>query len=134
MTDSPLCPECGWPLPKMDDGSYAGCNCVELGLRDREFRDLRAEDCRPEVRAFAIAMEQKLRKYDHRGGWTDLRPGWLRRRVDEELDELDEAVRGGSPIAVIDECADVANFLMMLADVSVGGLRKRLQQGEEPSP
>jgi len=127
VTGSPLCPECGWPRPRKDDGSHAACNCVELGLRDREFRDLRVEDCRPEVQAFAIVMEQKLRKFDHRGGWIELETPWLRARANEELAELDEALRGESPVAVLDECADVSNFLMMLADKAVGGLRKRLQ-------
>ena len=68
---------------------------------------------RPEVRAFAIAMEKKLRQNDDKGGWYGCNPRWLLGRVREEVDELDGAVNHGG--CVLSEATDVANFAMMTA-------------------
>lgn len=82
---------------------------------------------RPEVRAFAEAMEAKLRENDHKGGWKDDAASRLLRRLEEELDELRLALYNGSlngddwRSIVLREAADVGNFAMMLADVA-GGL------------
>jgi NTP pyrophosphatase (non-canonical NTP hydrolase) len=43
---------------------------------------------RPEVRAFAEAMEEKLRANDYKGGWKDVRPHSLMGRIIEEVAEL----------------------------------------------
>jgi len=90
------------------------------------------EEVRPEVRSFAREMERKLRLNDHKGGWSDCNPFWLLYRAREELAELEAEVirrsawgRGVSPkvrkdldpARVLEEAADVANFVMMLADV-----------------
>lgn len=88
---------------------------------------------RPEVLAFAQAMEAKLRENDHKGGWKNDDPRALLRRLREETDELDPAVtayearrreRPGdddhvaeASRRVLREAADVANFAMMIADV-----------------
>lgn len=81
---------------------------------------------RPEVAAFAQAMEDKLRQNDHKGGWQDEGTGYLLFRLDEEVGELiQEFARTGSkptPESVRSETADVANFAMMIADV-MGGLK-----------
>lgn len=82
-------------------------------------------ELRPEVQAFAEAMELKLRQNDHKGGWKDMSPAKLFIRAAEELKEADEVVslylfdgRKTTPAAVVlDELVDVANFLMMTADV-----------------
>jgi len=91
---------------------------------------------REEVQWFSGQMEGKLRVNDHKGGWTDdkkcIDPNWLLQRLREETDELEkrlnprcgcrEACCGHSnyPIRdlVISECADVANFAMMIADIA----------------
>lgn len=83
---------------------------------------------RPEVVAFAQAMERKLRANDHKGGWEDEDPEWLMDRLKEEVAELDRAIttRDGGPLSgramkrVIREASDVANFAMMLAQVCGG--------------
>lgn len=96
---------------------------------------------RPEVRAFAEAMERKLRANDWKGGWKNDYASSLFIRVIEELIELvplvidddEKAVivlleavadrlehtssREGSPRRVLGEAADVANMIMMVADV-----------------
>ena len=74
---------------------------------------------RPEVRRFAEQMELKLRENDHKGGWLDEHIYWLIQRIGDEHKELIEAVlfKTDDVHAIIKECADVANFAMMVADV-----------------
>jgi hypothetical protein len=78
-------------------------------------------DCwwlRPEVRAFAVAMEQQLQRHDDRPGWKGETPSWLLYRVRQEMGELAEEVLGPCvPAEVLGEAAGVANFAMMVADV-----------------
>jgi NTP pyrophosphatase (non-canonical NTP hydrolase) len=78
---------------------------------------------RPEVQAFADAMEAKLRKHDATRGPT----GWrtdnsldLIARLREEVHEFLGALNPAAPpqADVLGEAADVANFAMMLADVT----------------
>ena len=100
-----------------------------------------ALELRPEVRAFAEAMERKLRVNEHRGGWQDDEPGDLFERAQEEMEEFADALNewdrirmdkpDGSPgwvdrtIAankthmeqLINKAADTANMLMMVVDV-----------------
>lgn len=91
------------------------------------------EDLRPEVLAFAGAMEKKLRENDNKGGWEKMQSSWLRDRMREEMGELDSAidayVTAIDPLksthgqlepfrkAVLAECADIANYAMMVASV-----------------
>lgn len=97
---------------------------------------------RPEVLAFALQMERKLRANDHKGktGWKDGSPFStrenLRSKLDEEYHELKNAVieqkYAAHPTSLIspaeanrnvmDEAADLANICMMLADNYGGGL------------
>lgn len=91
-----------------------------------------AADLRPEVLAFALAMERKLRANDHKSHWRGCTLGYLRRRLRTEVRELLAALdacrrnqlvatdreRAALAGAVTDEAADVANFCMMLADVA----------------
>lgn len=71
---------------------------------------------RPEVRAFADAMEEQLSANDHKGGWQRDTALSLLRRLREETTELARAIGGEGD--VLKEAADVANFAMMIADVS----------------
>ena len=86
-------------------------------------------DCRPEVQAFAVAMEETLRGNDHKGytGWKNSNKRYLFRRLLEEAEELREAsgtwchICGHPPSTksaeeIRREAADVGNFAMMLAD------------------
>ena len=76
---------------------------------------------RPEVLAFAHVMESRLRANDHKRGWKHEDPIWLRRRVNDELWEMDAELwrTGALPDRerIVEEAADAANFLMMVADV-----------------
>lgn len=92
---------------------------------------------RPEVRAFADLMEAKLSENDHKPGWKEDHPEDLLSRLYEEADEIRRSWdhwRGTAwpreqlgPV-IGRECADVANFAMMIADVC-GALSN--QQGGE---
>jgi len=73
---------------------------------------------RPEVKAFADAMEAKLKANDHKGGWNNCGTSmqYLFDRLLEETEELEVAVHDKN--SVLEEAADVANFAMMIADVA----------------
>lgn len=78
---------------------------------------------RKEVADFALVMERKLREKDHKGGWDDMDFGVLLIMLREEVQELDDAIEtykdtpdGENLEDMILECADVANFAMMIAD------------------
>lgn len=118
----------GWD--SAEDGARAA---LESAIRAalRASRERRGEELRPEVAAFARAMEAKLRKHDKSrgaGGWKNDDPSRLLARLDEESEELGLAV---SPLSkqrkkaeVLSEAADVGNFAMMVADVC-GALPRR---------
>ncbi len=72
---------------------------------------------RESVPWFSEQMEKKLLANDHKPGWNGLPDPYFVSRAQDELQELAEALaRGMSPEDIIQECADVANFCMMLAD------------------
>jgi NTP pyrophosphatase (non-canonical NTP hydrolase) len=81
---------------------------------------------RPEVTAFAMLMERELRANDHKTSWRKMSIHDLEKRLREEVDELSDASRwrSGGPTEgsyarhLGSECADVANFAMMIADVA----------------
>lgn len=81
------------------------------------------------VRAFAIEMERQLQANDHKGGWGDEDRHWLLERLREEVAELTAAIKERTPSAIVQEAADVANFAMMIADVSCAS---GLTTGETP--
>jgi NTP pyrophosphatase (non-canonical NTP hydrolase) len=84
------------------------------------------DDCRPEVRAFAVLMEEQLRRHDaDRGakGWEDDFPMDLLAHLEEEVSELREALcktPAPTPDEIAREAADVANLAMMVCDVVAG--------------
>ena len=74
---------------------------------------------RKEVKWFAEQMEKKLQKNDHRSGWKDADEDFLLQRLQEEILELKDEICEShiyNSKKVIEECADVANFAMMIAD------------------
>ncbi len=90
---------------------------------------------RPWVDAFADAMEAKLdanRDKGDRNGWRKEQAAYLRRCLLNEVAELfHEMDTHGVPgtasqrkARIVSECADVANFAMMIADVA-GGMKAK---------
>lgn len=82
---------------------------------------------KPYVLSFAELMEEKLSRNRHKGdrdGWLSCPLPRLMHLLLAEVLELEEVTRGGvaaSASEVALECADVANFAMMIAD-KCGGL------------
>jgi len=85
-------------------------------------------ELRPEVKAFAEAMEAKLRKHDKDRGdsWRDNSTIELYGRLKQEINEFVTAVftptEPDHEKRVLDEGADAANFILFLVDVC-GGLK-----------
>ena len=82
----------------------------------------------PEVLAFALAMERKLRVNDDKKGvrgWKHCTAPYLLSRAQNEMKEIAAARKAcfenNTPAtrrALVGKCADVANFCMMLADTA----------------
>jgi hypothetical protein len=76
-----------------------------------------ADDPLESLANFHGHMSRKLIENYHKGGWRHDSIESLRKRISEELDELDTAIANGRPYEVIArEAADVANMVMMLQD------------------
>lgn len=92
---------------------------------------------RDEVQRFAEVMERELKANDHKGGWKDCSLDWLFAELETHLKRLRANAYGshilhtladrvgpeaGPPTRtleyVLDDAADVANFAMMIADIS----------------
>lgn len=72
---------------------------------------------RVSVLRFALEMERKLKLNDHKGGWEGCSNSSLLSRIGEEHLELIDAIDNKrSRRVVINECADVANFAMMISE------------------
>jgi hypothetical protein len=65
---------------------------------------------------FAIEMEAKLRKNDHKTGWRDLPIEALERFMKIEIQEYEAAREFLSSAEAKNELVDIANFAMMLHD------------------
>lgn len=81
-------------------------------------------DIKTPVIWFAGRMTNKLLQNMHKGPWDECSYAYLLTRLEQELDELRQAVRSGSGGEIINEAADVANFAMMIADVTRQAIRK----------
>lgn len=79
-----------------------------LGLKDRT-----EEEDEAALQRFVDLMRAKLRANRHKAHWDSVSVVYLRERVNEELVELDMAT---SWVEARLECADAANFLMMISD------------------
>ena len=79
------------------------------------------------IRRFAELMEERMKRNDHKSGWDTATNTWLWQRAFDEMlelrDEMSKA-RSRSPIQIAREAADVANFVMMLADNEVPALEE----------
>lgn len=79
------------------------------------------------VSCFGVEMVKKLERNKHKGGWYGCTPEYLSRRLGTELKELrsimhDPYKTPETKNEIIKECADIANFAMMVAE-NVGGLK-----------
>jgi len=76
-------------------------------------------------------MEAQLRANDHKGGWAYMTFSYLLRRLREEVDELEQAVKYAAPNyeIVVKEAADVGNFAMFIADSAATWKRDMTKEG-----
>lgn len=82
---------------------------VKNGWEDRE-------NVRPEVAEFALAMEAKLRKNDHKTGWHDQPIEAHIKLLAIEKMELDVALEFLTDERAAEECIDLANFALIIRD------------------
>ena len=75
------------------------------------------------VLRFGENMLFKLSLNAKKGHWRDLPARWLLERARQELDELEQELAKSDidPEAVVYECADAANFVMMISDNMMAG-------------
>ena len=85
---------------------------------------------RVSVAKFASIMDKKLDDNHKKGGWSDCSLAYLSMRAMVELSEVYEYILNCGELEnpsdyikkkISEECADVANFVMMIAD-NTGGL------------
>ncbi len=69
------------------------------------------------VLRFAEKMQDELDNNSHKSGYSGCPMHYLIKRLKQETAELAKAIELNKPIEkVISECADVANFAMMIAN------------------
>jgi len=84
---------------------------------------------RPSLKWFSERMEETLKKNDHKAHWSTSNNIYLFNRLKEEIEELAELIAdknlehkdiskedSKTREYYINECTDIANFAMMLAD------------------
>ena len=84
------------------------------------------------VQWFGDHMLAKLRENAHKGHWSTVDAQQLLEMLRAEVVELGEAFAGESIEAIVRECADVANFAAMIADVEKGSVRHGAAFGAYP--
>ena len=111
---------------------FASQQKPEISDLQKEVERLREVKVRPQLLWFSEIMETKLKKNDNKGGWDNCEIDWLISRLKEEVKEIEDAwlikkndfgrsagegfLLCPSSEDIQNECADVANFAMMIAD------------------
>jgi NTP pyrophosphatase (non-canonical NTP hydrolase) len=73
-------------------------------------------EVRTELYQFVAMQEKKLKRNDHKLHWSNCTSEFLFGRLLDEVAELHKAMLTGVPSDTKDECVDIANFAMMIAD------------------
>ncbi len=71
---------------------------------------------RQEIENFTVLMETKMLLNEHKGGHERLKLDELMKLLHQEIRELKTAVDDKDYKEVALECADVANYAMLIAD------------------
>lgn len=72
--------------------------------------------CHPCIDWFSLRMERKLVLNHHKGHWKHVPESHLFKGLKKEVDELEDAMHIGDINSIVNECADIANYAMMIAD------------------
>ena len=75
------------------------------------------------VEQLSAAMMTKLAVNRDKPVWTTAAGSRLLERCHEELHELATAIETGNQRYILEECADAANYLAMLADIALSDLK-----------
>ena len=70
-----------------------------------------------DIKQFLDLMVHKLHKNVHKGRWEGMDARKAFRLLLDETDELNESLREGDLENIYLECADVANFAMIIASI-----------------
>lgn len=105
---------------------------------DRIILAIKDQGVREELRKFTHYQDWVLAENDHRGGWRNLNALELLMRIHGEIGELIEVVSyhiknpksDAGKEDVMKECADVANYAMMLWD----NIQRGDSEPDEPLP
>lgn len=73
-------------------------------------------ELRKSLQWFAEEMEEVLLSNEYKGGWENARNIRLLDYLEKEVRELKAALIDGDKSDILNECCDVANFAMMIAD------------------
>ncbi len=88
---------------------------------------------RQAVDKFAEVMKAKLERDVYKGSWDGCSTEYLTCRAVDEMTELAKAIDSNlSKKEVTKEAADVANFVMMIADNYMQEIKPSPQPGDEP--
>jgi len=79
------------------------------------------QELRPELAAFAKAMESRLRENAHRGDWRSYNFYSLAACLAANLGHMIRAYQADKPESIPKSAADTANYAMMISDLC-GGL------------
>lgn len=77
------------------------------------------EQYKDDIRRFVDMMLYKLGKNAHKGRWEKFTVDDAFTRIQEELEELNQAMKGGNSVEIQMESADVANFALILSSVVI---------------
>jgi NTP pyrophosphatase (non-canonical NTP hydrolase) len=75
----------------------------------------------PDLQRFFDAMVYKIRRNAHKGRWEDVPLSKALAELNEEVKELEGVIPYGSTSEILMEAADVANWAMILANISLEG-------------
>lgn len=88
---------------------------MRSGTRHRDIGNSR-EGIDAALNDFVVHMSHKLLLTRHRPHWSDSTTAFLLKRLKDEVVELEKAYKDDKRKDIVRECADVANFAMMIAD------------------
>lgn len=87
------------------------------------------------LKPFTDAMRVKLAMNKHKdkdGDWKSLDLKTIFAGLRKEVDELAEALERGNSIEILLECADIANFALIVANVAMRELAKKPEAWKIP--
>lgn len=83
----------------------------------------------PDIQRFFDSMVYKLRRNKHKGRWPDLDAAKTLQLLRGETKELEEALSEGNVAEITMEAADIANFALIIANISLDA-KNALWRGE----